>query len=205
MSNAVTSNLTLLLNAAGDGDSRSASALLPIVYEELRTLAHRYLSREPAAGAGQTLQATALVHEAYLRLVNDSDVRWNGRNHFFGAAGLAMRRILVERARSRRGPKRGSGKAAVELGEDAALTVGGEDPVDWIALDSALEALELQDPRLAELVSLRYFAGLSVEQTAQVMDLSGRQVKRDWAVARAWLYARMEGSGATPEDGGGAA
>jgi RNA polymerase sigma factor (TIGR02999 family) len=194
MSNAVAAQLTVLLNAAGEGDSRSASALLPIVYEELRTLAHRYLSREPGAGAGQTLQATALVHEAYLRLVKDSEVQWNGRNHFFGAAGLAMRRILVERARARRGPKRGGGRASLELGESAALSVGAEDPVDWIGLDGALTALELQDSRLAELVSLRYFAGLSVDQTAQVMGLSSRQVKRDWAVARAWLYARMTGS-----------
>jgi RNA polymerase sigma factor (TIGR02999 family) len=190
------SNLTVLLNAAGAGDSRAASALLPMVYEELRALAHRYVSKEPKAGAGQTLQATALVHEAYLRLVKDADVQWNGRNHFFAAAGIAMRRVLVERARARRGPKRGGDRARVELPQEASIALAGADPVDWIALDAALTALEIHDPRLAELVSLRYFAGLSVDQTGEVMGVSARQVKRDWAVARAWLFQRM--SGASP-------
>ncbi len=202
-----TNNLTVLLNAAGEGDSRAASALLPMVYDELRSLAQGYLQKEPRAGAGQTLQATALVHEAYLRLVKDADVRWNGRNHFFAAAGIAMRRILVERARARRGPKRGGGRARVELPEAAALSTAGDDPVDWLALDAALTALEAHDARLAELVSLRYFAGLSVDQTGEVLGISGRQVKRDWAVARAWLYQRMVGGpslrdGTPPRSGG---
>jgi RNA polymerase sigma factor (TIGR02999 family) len=187
------SNVTVLLNAAGEGDSRAASALLPLVYEELRTLAKHYVGQEPRAGAGQTLQATALVHEAYLRLVKGSDVRWNGRNHFFAAAGIAMRRILVERARARRGPKRGGDRGRVDLPEHAAVVIDGEDRMDWIALDDALSALEAHDRRLAELVSLRYFAGLSVEQVGEVLGISGRQVKREWAVARAWLYQRIGG------------
>ncbi len=191
-----TNNLTALLNAAGEGDSRAASALLPVVYEELRALAQGYIRKEPRAGAGQTLQATALVHEAYLRLVKDTDVRWNGRNHFFAAAGIAMRRILVERARARRGPKRGGDRARVELPEAAAFSTAGDDPVDWLALDAALTALEAHDARLAELVSLRYFAGLSVDQTGEVLGISGRQVKRDWAVARAWLFQKMTGGDA---------
>lgn len=192
-------NVTVLLNAAGEGDSRAASALLPMVYDELRALAKRYVGQEPRGGAGQTLQATALVHEAYLRLVKDADVQWNGRNHFFAAAGIAMRRILVERARARRGPRRGGDRARVEVPEQAAVVIEGEDRVDWIALDGALTALEGHDRRLAELVSLRYFAGLSVEQTAEALGISGRQVKRDWAVARAWLYRHMSGADA---DGG---
>jgi len=187
-------NLTVLLNAAGEGDSRAASALLPMVYGELRTLAQHYVAREPRGGAGQTLQATALVHEAYLRLVQDADVQWNGRNHFFAAAGIAMRRILVERARARRGPKRGGDRGRVELPEQAAVAIEGEDRVDWLALDEALTALEAHDRRLAELVSLRYFAGLSVDQTGEIMGISGRQVKRDWAVARAWLFRSMGGA-----------
>jgi RNA polymerase sigma factor (TIGR02999 family) len=193
--------VTVLLNAAGQGDAAAASRLLPMVYEELRVLAQQRLAREPGGGAGMTLQATALVHEAYLRLVKDSDAQWSGRNHFFAAAAIAMRRILVERARAYAGPKRGGGRARTPLDEDA---VGGAeapiDSVDWIALDEALKALEQHDPRMAEIVMLRFFAGLSVEKTAEVLGLSARHVKREWSVARAWLYERMTGESDAPRE-----
>jgi RNA polymerase sigma factor (TIGR02999 family) len=194
-------NLTLLLNAAGAGDSAAASALLPMVYDELRILAHQRLAKEAGGGRAITMQATGLVHEAYLRLVKDTEAQWNGRNHFFAAAAIAMRRILVERARAYAGPKRGGGKGKVSL-DDAGAAVaspdegpagGGAGGMDWIALDEALSALEAHDPRLAQIVMLRYFAGLTVEKTAEVVGLSSRQVKREWNLARAWLYEKMTG------------
>lgn len=190
-------NVTLLLNLAGKGDSRAASALLPMVYDELRLLAQQRMAKEKGGGAGLTLQPTALVHEAYIRLVHDNEAEWNGRNHFFAAAAIAMRRILVERARAHAGPKRGGGKARVDLDEaehaDPA-TGGGADPTDWIGLDAALSDLEKHDPKMAELVMLRFFAGLSFEKTAEVLNISARHAKREWAVARAWLYQRMTGN-----------
>jgi RNA polymerase sigma factor (TIGR02999 family) len=189
--NPPTEELTLLLNRAGGGDPAAASALLPLVYQELRVLAEQRLARERAGGAGMTLQATALVHEAYLRLVKDADVKWNGRNHFFSAAAIAMRRILVERARAYAGPKRGGGRQRLSLEEGQ---VAGDAPeVDWIGLDEALKGLEAHDSRLAEVVMLRFFAGLSVEKTAETLGISDRQVKREWALARAWLFERMGG------------
>jgi RNA polymerase sigma factor (TIGR02999 family) len=188
-------DVTVLLNAAGSGDSKAAAALLPLVYEELRILARQRLAKEPGGGRAITMQATGLVHEAYLRLVKDKEAQWNGRNHFFAAAAIAMRRILVERARAYAGPKRGGGAQRVELDEGAAATTGGEgaDAVDWIGLDEALTDLEKHDAKLAQVVMLRYFAGLTVEKTAEVMGVSDRQVKREWALARAWLYERMSG------------
>jgi RNA polymerase sigma factor (TIGR02999 family) len=193
-------DVTILLNAAGKGDSHAAAALLPLVYDELRQLASRRMAHEPGGGAGMTLQATALVHEAYLRLVKETDVQWNGRNHFFSAAAIAMRRILVERARAHKGPKRGGGRKRVELAEDAGAVE--HQPVDWIGLDEALKALEAHDARLAEIVMLRYFAGLSVDSTAEVLGISSRQVKREWALARAWLFEKMGGE-AKGEDSSG--
>lgn len=200
-------NLTLLLNAAGAGDSAAASALLPMVYDELRILAHQRLAKEAGGGRAITMQATGLVHEAYLRLVKDTEAQWNGRNHFFAAAAIAMRRILVERARAYAGPKRGGGKAKVSL-DDAGAAVASPDEgagspggMDWIALDEALSALETHDPRLAQIVMLRYFAGLTVEKTAEVVGLSARQVKREWNLARAWLYEKMTGEQAPERDG----
>jgi len=187
-------NLTVLLNAAGKGDSAAASALLPMVYEELRVLAHQRLAKEAGGGKAITMQATGLVHEAYIRLVKDSEAQWNGRNHFFAAAAIAMRRILVERARALGGPKRGGGRGRVALDEAGASEASdGSGPVDWIALDEALTALESHDARLAQIVMLRFFAGLTVEKTAEVVGLSARQVKREWTLARAWLYERMTG------------
>lgn len=183
-------DVTVLLNAAGKGDPAAASKLLPLVYEELRQMAQRRMAKEPV---GHTLQPTALVHEAYIRLVADAEATWESRRHFFGAAAIAMRRILVERARRYAGPKRGGGRKRVELDESPAAA-DVPDTVDWIALDEALSALEQHDRDMAQVVMLRYFAGLSVEQTAEVMGVSARTVKREWACARAWLFKAMGGA-----------
>jgi RNA polymerase sigma factor (TIGR02999 family) len=192
-------DVTRLLDS---GRAGATDELLPLVYDELKALARAHLSREAGGGRGMTLQATALVHEAYLRLVGGDEVRWNSRGHFFAAAARAMRRILVERARRVATPKHGGGK--VVRGEAglalAAATPSPEDPgVDVLALDGALGRLESVDPRRAEIVLLRYFAGLSVEQTAAVMALSERTVKNEWAYARAWRRRELETApGAAP-------
>ncbi len=181
-------DVTRILSAIGRGEPEATDALLPIVYEELRGLARARMLGEPA---DHTLQPTALVHEAYLRLVQTPEADWENRRHFFAAAAQAMRRILVERARRVAGPKRGGGRARMPLDEvDCAI-----DPatMSFLALDESLEALEAKDPQMAEVVKLRYFAGLSVEETAQALGLSPRTVKREWSVARAWLYERMGG------------
>jgi len=189
-------DVTRLLEAMDRDDPAAASELLPIVYEELRRLAHAQLDREPGGGAGQTLQATELVHEAYLRLLGrdprDGDGRWDGRGHFFAAAARAMRRILVDRARARAALKRGGDRGRVDL-EAAADELGGATPiesgrpVDLLALDRAIQRLEQREPRQAEVVLLRYFAGLTIEQTAAALAVSTATVKTDWAYARAWL------------------
>jgi RNA polymerase sigma factor (TIGR02999 family) len=165
-----------------DLDRQPAAALLPIVYEELRRLAAALAGRLPP---GQTLQPTALVHEAYLRLVGDRDPGWNGRRHFFGAAARAMRDILVEQARRKGARKRGGGARRVELTEELALI---EPPADDIlAVDEAIEKLQAEKPHLAEIAKLRYFAGLSVEETAAVLGMSASTLAREWRFARAWL------------------
>jgi RNA polymerase sigma factor (TIGR02999 family) len=143
---------------------------------------------------GHTLQPTALVHEAYLRLLGDEPIKWANRAHFFAAAARAMRRILIERARRQQAAKRGGGARRITLVEGAAATASEDcEPVDLIALDDALAKLEKQDRRAADLVSLRYFAGLTIEETAQAMDLSPATVKREWNYAKAWLYAEIGG------------
>jgi RNA polymerase sigma factor (TIGR02999 family) len=182
------SHVTELLNAAERGDPQAAGRLLPLVYDELRRLAARQLAHEKP---GQTLQATALVHEAYLRLVGagGDDPRWQGRRHFFAAAAEAMRRILVEAARRKKRLKHGAGLGRVELGEEC-LAIEPPDE-ELLALDEALEALEQQDRDAAELVKLRYFAGLSLEQAAETLGVSARTASRDWAYARAWLCRRL--------------
>ena len=187
--------VTLLLNRAGGGDARAAAELLPKVYEELRVLAQQRMAKERGGGAALTLQPTALVHEAYIRLVKDNEAQWNGRNHFFAAAAIAMRRILVERARAVAGPKRGGGKARIDLeaGQHADPAGAVPDVVDWIGLDDALTDLEKHDGRLAQLVMLRFFAGLSFEKVGEVLGISERHAKREWTIARAWLYERMTG------------
>ncbi|MBL9030413.1 MAG: sigma-70 family RNA polymerase sigma factor [Phycisphaerae bacterium] len=183
--------LTGIINLAGQGSKQASNELLPLVYDELRRLAEDRLRHEPA---NMTLQATALVHEAYLRLGADAEIRWEGRRHYFGAAAIAMRRILIERARARAGPKRGGGRARVPL-TDAELTSAGQSPetVDWLALEEALSALERTDPDLARIVELRYFAGLSVEQVAGLLGVSARTVNRDWRLARAFLHDHLTG------------
>ena len=183
---------THILLAIEQGDPHAAEQLLPLVYDELRKLAARRLAQERP---GQTLQATALVHEAYARLVGaDKDQHWNGRGHFFSAAAEAMRRILVENARRKQAEKHGGGRTRVDL--DRAEDVGAAPPEDLLAVDEALGRLAEQDPTGARLVQLRYFAGLSVEEAAQVLGLSTATAYRHWAFARAWLHARLAGGDA---------
>jgi RNA polymerase sigma factor (TIGR02999 family) len=167
---------------------RASEELLPLVYEQLRRVAERNLANERP---GQTLQATALVHEAYLRVAGDRGREWDGRGHFFAAAAEAMRRILIERARARARLKRGGAFRRVTLD---GLDLGEEhDPGDLLALDEALDALHAEDPRAAEVLRLRFFAGLDVEETAEVLGTAPRTVKREWAFARAWLLDRLGG------------
>jgi RNA polymerase sigma factor (TIGR02999 family) len=167
---------------------RAADELLPVLYDELRSIARRKMEREPR---GQTLQATALVHEAYVRLVGERDPGWNGRAHFLGAAAEAMHRILIERARAKGRLKRGGGRARIELTEVATL---GEAPdLDLLALDDALQRLEQTDARKARVVVLRYFGGLTMDEIAAALDVSGTTVKNDWNFALAWLHRELGG------------
>jgi RNA polymerase sigma factor (TIGR02999 family) len=183
------SQVTQILCAIEDGDPHAAAQLLPLVYDELRKLAARHLARERP---GQTLQATALVHEAYLRLVEGQpEAHWKGRGHFFAAAAQAMRRILVENARRKRTLKRGGGVAREELDESGLVAPGVPD--DLVALDEALAGLAAVDPRAAELVNLRYFAGLTIPQAAEVLGIAPRTADLLWAYARAWLLRKIEG------------
>jgi RNA polymerase sigma factor (TIGR02999 family) len=177
------SDVTRILNAIERGDAKATDELLPLVYDELRLLAAQKLSHE---APGQTLQATALVHEAYLRLVGDEPQSWQNRGHFFAAAAEAMRRILVEKARSRECAKRGGGIERVDL-NDAVQAVEAS-PEGLLALDEALTSLSHEDPEAAELVKLAYFSGLNLEQAAEVLGISGRSAYRHWAFARAWLF-----------------
>lgn len=197
MASDVRQDLTMLLSAAAGGDPTAADRLLPLVYEELRKLAAARLAKEPAGGAGFTLEPTALVHEAYLKLLgpsgSQSDLHWNGRGHFFGAAALAMRRILIDRARGRKGAR--GRRAHVEIDALAAEP----EPDEMLAIDEALKKLEAVDRRKHDVVMLRYFAGLSVEDTASALGVSPATVKNDWTFARAWL--KREVSGMAESDG----
>lgn len=177
--------VTQLLQAASGGDSKAARALLPLVYEELRKLAAARMAKEPGGGAGMTLEPTALVHEAYLRLVGGQDVAWNSRGHFFGAAALAMRRILVERARHKSRIKHGGEVSRADI--DVDQLAGEPDSDQMLALDDALAMLEKTDRRKHDVVMLRYFAGLSIEDAAAALSVSPATVKNDWTFARAWL------------------
>ena len=195
---AVMDEITLVLQSINRGDAQSADKLLGLVYEQLRALARSRMKQEPGGGAGMTLDATALVHEAYLRVVGDDKDRapqlWQNRGHFFGAAALAMRRILVERARHRKRIKHGGGRERVDLNaEEVSPTTPMHDQTDLIALDEALNELEQIDARKAKIVSLRYFAGLSIDETAAAMDLSPATIKNEWAFARAWLHRQLSG------------
>jgi RNA polymerase sigma factor (TIGR02999 family) len=190
-------DVTRILEAIERGDPQAARELLPLVYRELRRLAAQRLAQEKP---GQTLQATALVHEAYLRLVGEQDTRrWDGRGHFFAAGAEAMRRILVENARRKAGPKAGGDRERVEL---AAVEPSIDDPrVDLIALDEALTALEARDSRKADLVRLRFFAGLSIEQAAEALKVSVATANNDWSYAKSWLRLAMLGDESTQRRG----
>jgi RNA polymerase sigma factor (TIGR02999 family) len=180
-------DVTQILTRIESGDPSAADQLLPLVYYELRKLAAARLAQEKP---GQTLQATALVHEAYLRLVGSEQIpQWDSRGHFFAAAAEAMRRILVEKARCKASLKRGGDYHRTEL-TDLPERFDG-DPADLIALDEALRKLETEQPQHAQLVKLRYFAGCSLEETAQIMGISRATAQRNWAYARAWLYGQL--------------
>jgi len=179
-------DVTRILNAIEQGDAEAINTLLPAVYEELRQMAdHKLLSEGP----GHTLQATALVHEAYLRLVDSDGSRWPSRTYFFGAAAEAMRRILVEHARKKRSKKRGGDRNRVDF--MSAEVMADESPDDLIAMDEALTKLSEIDHVKAELVKLRFFAGLNFEQAAELLGISPATARRYWNYARAWLYGRI--------------
>jgi len=177
--------VTQLLQGVRDGDERAISRLMPLVYGELRRLAGRYMRDERG---NHTLQPTALVHEAYLRLVDQKGVKWQGRAHFMGVAAQMMRRILVDHARGHARVKRGGAQIRVPLEEAMVLP---ENDGQLLALDEALKRLSEIDPRQSRIVELRFFGGLSVEETAEVLGVSPKTVKRDWSVARAWLHAEI--------------
>ena len=179
-------DVTRILNAIEQGDAQAADELLPLIYEELRVLAAQKLSHELP---GQTLQATALVHEAYIRLVGEETSNWDSSGHFFAAAAEAMRRILVDNARRKRSIRHGGNRQKLSLTEDF-LTI--EDPKgDLLALNEALDKLTNEDPKLAELIKLRYFAGLTLDQIAKMMGIGRRSADRYWALGRAWLYQEI--------------
>lgn len=174
--------VTQLLVAWSGGDQAARDELMPLVYEELRRLAHQYLRRERR---GHTLQTSALVHEAYVRLVDQTSIKWQGRAHFFGIAARLMRQVLVDYARTRRYAKRGGNARRVSL--DEALIVSKERAAEVVALDDALKSLAEIDPRQSQIVELRFFGGLSIEETAEVLAVSPGTVMRDWTLAKAWL------------------
>jgi RNA polymerase sigma factor (TIGR02999 family) len=175
-----------ILQAAQAGDPQAAADLLPLVYDELRKLAAQKLAQE---APGQTLQPTALVHEAYLRIAGDSQVTWEGRRHFFFAAARAMREILVEQARRKAGPKQGGGRMRQELDDACAVLERPSD--DVLAVHGALEELETRDPQDAQIVLLRYFTGLTMDETAAVLGIPQRTLDRQWRYIRAWLMKRL--------------
>jgi RNA polymerase sigma factor (TIGR02999 family) len=185
------SDVTRILNAIEQGDPHAADELLPLVYEELRKLATERMAQEKP---GQTLQATALVHDAYLRLVDGEKAQhWDSRGHFFAAAAESMRRILIENARKKKRLRHGGGLHRVELQDDAAPADSDQD--DLLALDEALTRFAAIEPAKAELVKLRYFAGLSIDEAADLLHISRTTAKRYWAFARAWLLAEIGDSG----------
>lgn len=178
--------VTQLLVDWRNGAQDARDTLMPLVYQELHRLAHRYMSRERP---GHTLQTSALVNEAFLRLVDQRDVQWQNRAHFFGIAGQMMRRILVDYARNRRYAKRGGGSRQISLDEE--LIVSEERSAEVVALDDALQGLASLDQRKSQVVELRFFSGLSIEETAEVLGVSPGTVMRDWTLAKAWLRREM--------------
>jgi RNA polymerase sigma factor (TIGR02999 family) len=180
------SEVTLILQAIDRGEAAASEELLPLVYDELRRLAAARMAQE---AAGHTLQPTALVHEAWLRLAGNSERPWQNRAHFFGAAAEAMRRILIERARRKSRLKRGSGQALLNLADLDVMTAMPDDKV--LLVDEALEQLKAEDPEKARIVSLKFFAGLTNEQVAELLNVNERTVRRQWDFARAWLFERI--------------
>ena len=180
-------DVTALLGELTKGNPDAGPKLIPLVYGELRRMAAGYMRRERT---GHTLQATALVHEAYLKLLGQHSVDWQNRAHFFGIAAQVMRRILIDHARSHVRDKRGGGREAVPL--DEALVFSPEKSADFLELDSALDRLAELDPRQARIVELRFFGGLTVEEAAEVLGISPKTVKRDWSVAKAWLHGELK-------------
>lgn len=180
-------NVTLLLSQLSEGDQSVLPRLIPLVYEELRHLAARHMRYERP---NHTLRTTALVHEAYIRLVEQRQVNWKGRAHFFGIAAQLMRRILVDHARSRLRKKRGGEQQRLPLEESAVLSL--EQSAEVVAVDEALGRLAKLDPRQNQIVELRFFGGLSTEETAEVLCVSGRTVEREWTLAKAWLYMELQ-------------
>ena len=185
------SDVTRILNAAAQGDTSPANELLPLVYEELRRLAAAKMASE---NPGQTLQPTALVHEAWLRLAGDANRKWNDRTHFFAAAAEAMRRILVEKARRKRAQRHGGGQQKSELLDFAAASAPNDDQL--LAVNDALDKFAALDPQKAELVKLRYFVGMTIDETSEALGISKATAKRHWDYAKAWLYEEIR----TPQE-----
>lgn len=186
MTHASRAEVTGLLQAWSDGDQAALEKLMPLVYAELHRLAKRYMGHEHE---GHTLQTSALVNEAYLRLVDVHGVRWESRTHFFAVSAQIMRRILVDFARARQNLKRGGGALQVTL--DEGLVVSPESGADLLALDESLEKLAALNPRQSKVVELRYFGGLNEEEVAEALNVSSRTVRHDWSLARAWLYREL--------------
>ena len=182
----VVSDITLILNAVQQGDLKAAEELLPLVYEELRKLAAYRMAQEQP---GQTLQPTALVHEAWLRLAGDGNVQFEGRRHFFAAAAEAMRRILIDRARQKRSLKRGAGAERVSL-DDLQLAIAADDET-VLRVDEALTKLTKEDPDSAQFIKLRFFAGMTNAEAAQALGISERTARRHWSFARVWLFREI--------------
>jgi RNA polymerase sigma factor (TIGR02999 family) len=193
MADGAAPDLTLLLKRWRQGDRDALERLMPLVYEELRRIARHYLKNERQ---GHTLESTALVHEAFLRLIDQRNVQWQNRAHFFGIASQMMRRILVDHARKRQAAKRDA--ALVRLSVAERLVPGAEREPDLLALDQAIDALAALDPDQSRVVELRYFGGLTIEETAEVMGISPATVKREWATARLWLKREIR-KGASAE------
>jgi RNA polymerase sigma factor (TIGR02999 family) len=182
-------DVTQLLKDWSGGDEAAADRLMPLVHEELRRLAHQYMRREKP---GHTLQTSALVNEAYVRLVDQSKIQWESRAHFFGIAARLMRQILVDQARRKNFAKRGGGAIRVSL--DSANAIAQEQSANVMALDEALKTLEQTDLRKSQIVELRFFGGMSIEETAEALNVSPGTVMRDWTFARAWLRNKMSAS-----------
>ncbi len=190
-------DVTQLLLKWSQGDQEALEELLPMVYRELHKIAHRYLNKERGE---HTLQTTALVHEAYIKLIDQTRVKWQNRAHFFGIAAQAMRRILVDNARQRLAEKRGKGAEKISI-EDNQIDISDEKASNLVELDFALKKLAELDPHKSRLVELRYFGGLSLEETAEVLGVSRPTVIRQWRLAKAWLYKEIAGEDALKDKG----